>query len=1027
MGAAGPFKAQSRHFTVAEVNPNYIEGDSVCRKASDHNWDPLHPAEGLSTWGIQKERTMLMKVSEPRYGSTPQEDCSSVRSWRSFYARTKEIEAAVPDPTILPKALEGGTHLVSRLDVQATFRFAQARSQLQVDSGPDEKTVWNLSEAIQPIIPLADLTKIGIKIQWEQNPHTMTRANGTVLPVRLDGGCPVIPKWCGDELTREVEDYHRGRCGIRKVFGNFNKRAGAGRCPSSHAEQALNLRSMSPHAPDRIATRILVAEHPDMERVPFNIGFRRRVESASTIVLHLFSGPKTQTWITMDEEGLVIICDQRFGLERNSAAEQQLADDGAVLWLRTEWLIVIAYEANNKMEALVGQPQDPGTFVDTEMPRPWMGYSSFMAWPETNTVAEEVNLKLISFDQGRLHHKFTKPTMTLTNVPEIEFLNELRMPPGSHTEWPATLAERMEVSKQAEESAEGLATRLQVAIKRKKGQSVRGPTQVTGCHNGFIVDSLAGSECEGGSEELLDWTQHVDMGHMPYRRDCMVCVQNQGRDRRRKRVTAEPKQKSPSSKIGYGLMAASKAPAHYWALAAYHCGEEKQRIQLKEFGVRLPPMVPFGTSAMAPRKRWHRRGAEDPGWSKPMQRIQVWGPAWQMFPSSIEDTTLKLEDYSKLDWKAKARSQALDVLLRAKLQQPILEGKRARDLPEVVDLVRTMQLETTHAETRLAGCAKLDEDLCQQECQQAMEKEYPEDVLITRTAATEEVRRHIEDWVPALKNEYKSLLDHGATKPISREEFEATRKDNRIQVEVLPALLVATQKPPRKLKARVVVCGNYAAGVGSRITAVQPPQILKEAEAMESREEQWQVTGALYGLIASPKDWGDFRNSKMEKMARAKSSHGASSSTAAAEQEVASPFPAGRALFDDATGLMDQGYPSGSREVQNEDEKKRELKKQVSESLEERIHALVLDNANCMASHPMTPSRVAEDGMQRALVPPRRPYRALGGTIEPVRSEKAAQTWDSNPAGCGDWIAFYVMDETYNQWRWRTSENDLKD
>ena len=51
------------------------------------------------------------------------------------------------------------------------------------------------------------------------------------------------------------------------------------------------------------------------------------------------------------------------------------------------------------------------------------------------------------------------------------------------------------------------------------------------------------------------------------------------------------------------------------------------------------------------------------------------------------------------------------------------------------------------------------------------------------------------------------------------------------------------------------------------ITVVQPPQILKEAEAMESREEQWPVTGALYGLIESPKDWGDFRNSKMEKMA----------------------------------------------------------------------------------------------------------------------------------------------------------------
>ena len=82
------------------------------------------------------------------------------------------------------------------------------------------------------------------------------------------------------------------------------------------------------------------------------------------------------------------------------------------------------------------------------------------------------------------------------------------------------------------------------------------------------------------------------------------------------------------------VMAASKAPNHFWPLAAYHCGEERHRSQLQTFGIRLPPMVPFGTKAMAKTKRWHKRIEDDPGWSKPMQKIQVWGPAWQMSPSS---------------------------------------------------------------------------------------------------------------------------------------------------------------------------------------------------------------------------------------------------------------------------------------------------------------------------------------------------------------------------------------------------------
>ena len=38
------------------------------------------------------------------------------------------------------------------------------------------------------------------------------------------------------------------------------------------------------------------------------------------------------------------------------------------------------------------------------------------------------------------------------------------------------------------------------------------------------------------AQELLDWRKHVEMGRVPYRKDCVVCVQNQGRDRQRRRV-----------------------------------------------------------------------------------------------------------------------------------------------------------------------------------------------------------------------------------------------------------------------------------------------------------------------------------------------------------------------------------------------------------------------------------------------------------------------------------------------------------
>ena len=99
--------------------------------------------------GGSSERTLLLKeLSEIKVGKSPSEACAAVRSWRRFYTRTKEIEATVPDPIILLRALEPAVQLISQLDAQATFRLAQSRAQLQVDARPEESSVWSYSECL---------------------------------------------------------------------------------------------------------------------------------------------------------------------------------------------------------------------------------------------------------------------------------------------------------------------------------------------------------------------------------------------------------------------------------------------------------------------------------------------------------------------------------------------------------------------------------------------------------------------------------------------------------------------------------------------------------------------------------------------------------------------------------------------------------------------------------------------------------------------------------------------------------------
>ncbi len=98
--------------------------------------------------GIGERATLLKALTAPSYGKSLGEVASTLRSWRRFYRRTEEIEAILPDPSVLLKSLEAPCQLVSKVDAQATFRLSQARVALEVDAKPNNKSVWNFSECL---------------------------------------------------------------------------------------------------------------------------------------------------------------------------------------------------------------------------------------------------------------------------------------------------------------------------------------------------------------------------------------------------------------------------------------------------------------------------------------------------------------------------------------------------------------------------------------------------------------------------------------------------------------------------------------------------------------------------------------------------------------------------------------------------------------------------------------------------------------------------------------------------------------
>ena len=186
-----------------------------------------------------------------------------------------------------------------------------------------------------------------------------------------------------------------------------------------------------------------------------------------------------------------------------------------------------------------------------------------------------------------------------------------------------------------------------------------------------------------------------------------------------------------------------------------------------------------------------------------------------------------------------------------------------------------------------------------------------QETLVTRPVTLEEVRGDLEQWKEALQAEYRSLMDHGAIKPLSEEEFKKVKETNE-EVITIPGMLVATLKPPCRKKAQVVACGNYvqeahdkqevsAGGLDAivttslvamasrkqwvtadvktaflqaprratpgRATCISPPSVLRDAGVLQKGAGQkWLVTGALYGLVESPRDWATYRDSQLKRM-----------------------------------------------------------------------------------------------------------------------------------------------------------------
>ena len=349
------------------------------------------PAEDASSWWWKLQPTVECGSA----GKDPQSRQGSV-DWRRSNSLPEE------------SSLERGV-LEPRWGGESDLAAGSVRMRQDTGTG----TLYSEDPNLQPIVPLADVIKVGVVVKWDSSGCEMRYRSGEKLPVFLQDGCPMLPMQRGMELLYEVEEFNRRKVKLRRAVTHPQ--------PDRDREEEFmsRLARLFPEVPLRILERVPGKLNYDNDTMAINRRTRRQVERAETVILNLFSGPNIKIWTSHGQKGLLILnvevlkgtdllesnfygyleaqarfgrfsaiyagppcktvsfCrfghDQdggppplraregalRFGLPWISPEQQGEADIDSTLWIKTLWLIHLARGSRSDFLFMVEQPRDP--------------------------------------------------------------------------------------------------------------------------------------------------------------------------------------------------------------------------------------------------------------------------------------------------------------------------------------------------------------------------------------------------------------------------------------------------------------------------------------------------------------------------------------------------------------------------------------------------------------------------------------------------------------------------------------------
>ena len=484
----------------------------------------------------------------------------SIKALQMKFAKTLEEGAeAGAGRTAL---LDGGATHALRKGTPEELRDAEA---VEVELACGSTTLFRRKgsstllsrEEVEPIIPLRLLIDQGYAITWNRSGCVICHPVDGVVKCWMRNGCPVMEREGALRLLARLEEHETKSMVDENVKSWWRRRY--------------------PDVPEKVWDFMKGQEKDWREcegSLPWNRHQRRRIERAKGVILHLFAGEKGsfRKWKDLEETGYEVLTldilaggsedlhsprlwaylwslaatgvlkilfggppcrsvsrlrhqrpgprpvrgrrEKRFQLPNLTEREEQMVMGDTALVMKMMGLYERMVEARGERRDtafLLEHPMDPEEYLDDVRGE---DFPSIWEWEEIHQFASAYDMNFVKFDQGAMGHQRRKPTTLMSDLEELQELRGMKSETQPVEQMEKDLQKRMEQTHTWSEWAPGLVAAIKHALKN------------------FVMGTLRMKKIS-----IEEWRRHVAQNHVPYRRDCRICVQEMGQDaphRRRK-------------------------------------------------------------------------------------------------------------------------------------------------------------------------------------------------------------------------------------------------------------------------------------------------------------------------------------------------------------------------------------------------------------------------------------------------------------------------------------------------------------